>query len=65
MTEELKIAVHHLLWIWHQYGGADYDPDSGLPVFEHRNMRAGERATDWLVTRGLGIDQGYQFEPNQ
>lgn len=28
----------------------------------HRNMGAGEDATDWLMSLGLAIDQGYQCE---
>jgi hypothetical protein len=49
-TEE---ALHHLLWIFRQWAN-----------FEHRNMTAGEEATDFLVSLGLGEDDGYSFVPN-
>ena len=64
MTEHLTEAIHHLLWIWYQYGGGATD-GKGSTSFPHQAMQAGERATDFLVKFGLGRDQGWQFELNR
>lgn len=53
MNNTTEGAVHHLLWISGQCAN-----------FEHRNMTAGEEATDFLVSLGLGEDDGYSFVPN-
>jgi hypothetical protein len=65
MTPEQRKAAYALLWVWAQYGGTSVVSENGRVVaFEHRCMGAGEYATDWLVSLGLGRDQGWQFELN-
>lgn len=54
--KEFEQAIHHLLWIWRQYGGNS---------FSHGYMQAGEQATDFLEKHGYGHDQGWCFEPNE
>lgn len=56
-------AIHHLLWVWLQYDRTNNHYVAGKEChLEHRNMQAGERATDFLEARGLARDQGYQAE---
>lgn len=62
MNPETKIAIHHLIWIWYQYGGGS--EQEGKIVLPHKSMGAGEQATDFLCDLGLGVDTGYQFELN-
>jgi hypothetical protein len=64
VPQEIAVAIHHLLWVWKQYGGGAEDR-RGVQCFPHQCFQAGEQATDYLVGLGLGIDQGWQFELNR
>lgn len=59
----ILIAAHHLLHVWAAYG-ATYRDETGALCLEHRNMTAGEDASDFLETLGLGEDVGYAFRVN-
>ena len=64
MTPEIRIAAHHLIWVWYMYGGGTNSKD-GFIQLEHRNMQAGEQAAEFLENLGLGEDMGYHFELNR
>lgn len=64
ISPEIRLAAYHLLWVWAQYGSVYKDPATDQQYFEHQCMSAGEDATDWLASLGLGRDQGTTFEPN-
>lgn len=63
MDSEILKAAHHLIWVWYQYGGGATSAE-GRVQLEHRNMNAGEGASDFLEGLGLGSDFGYYFELN-
>ena len=64
---DLEKAIHHLLWVWLQYGS--YGQDSGNPekknVFlDHLCMVAGENASEFLEKLGYGYAVARGFVPN-
>lgn len=62
----LEEAIHHLLWVWHQYGErGNSDLENGNVKLFHLNMRTGEDASEFLEKHGYGEDQGYYFAVNQ
>ena len=67
MSLNERKAIHHLLWIWYEYSNDTHKEPKGFEAatalhLPHRNMQAGEQATDFLISLGLAIDQGYQCE---
>lgn len=63
MNDDVRRVAHHLLWVWYQYGKG-YEDEAGNIRLEHRNMQAGEQASDLLTELGLGEDAGYDFVLN-
>lgn len=70
MSHDLEIetrrAIHHLLWIWHQYGNPTTfgEPTTHMEL-SHSCMKAGEDAADFLERLGLGEDVGDTFVVNE
>ena len=64
MTDDLREAVHHLLWVWFQYGRGLARTDGKIRL-SHKCMGAGEEAADFLEALGLGEDDGYYFVLNE
>ena len=55
-TERRMLRI--LLWTWVYYGQTEGDGEAGT-LIDHRNMSAGEEATDLLAEYGFAEDQGY------
>ncbi len=56
-----RLAIHHLVWIWYQYGKGCTD-EQGVVHLPHQCMQAGEQAGDFLAARGLGVDNCWEIE---
>ena len=55
-TERRMLRI--LLWTWVYYGQTHGDAED-CTLIEHRNMSAGEEATELLAEYGFAEDQGY------
>jgi hypothetical protein len=63
MDETTRIAVHHLLAIWSQYGNVIEDGDTTSYLTDY--MKAGEHAAAFIVSLGLGESDGYALLLNE
>lgn len=57
-TDPALKGAYHLLWVWLQYGSAFRD-EAGVLHLEHTCSGAGEDATSFLHSLGLGANQGW------
>lgn len=62
MDLELRKAIHHLLWIWAQYGPSENINYADKLRLDHQFMSAGEQAGDFLASHGVGIDEGREIK---
>jgi len=57
---DIEHACKCIIYLWQQYGDISTNNEKHY-LLEHRNMSAGEEATDFLEHYGYGIDVGYSL----